>query len=196
MPRTQEANEFLKEKRRNLILRSSLHLFCLKGFDNVTTDDICKEAKISHGLLYHYYKNKTEILKVLLLEAKTKFNSLFKFDEIINLESYTFYKELTDFIVGALSLGGDYAFFVALLIQLKYDPKILESSNDVSLYQKFEIEIIKAQNEGLFKSGNPKEYLLCYFCLIKSISTMVITSKQKILIPQSNVILNLFLKSN
>ena len=39
------------------------HTNCEKGYDNATVDDIVKKAKCSHGLFYHYFKNKKEIFK-------------------------------------------------------------------------------------------------------------------------------------
>lgn len=194
MPRTKEANAFLKEQRKQQILKISLHLFCLYGFNNITTDDIAKEAKISHGLLYHYFSNKTEILKALLIEAKSSLNSLFDIDKINDLEGEDFYRKTTEFLIGALSMGPEFSFYVTLFIQFKFNTEIINSYDNVSYYKKLEKEFLKAQNEGIFQNGNPKEYIACYFYLIKSISYEVIHNKKNTTIPQPNAIMNIFLK--
>lgn len=63
MPRTFKENEKIKEERRNRILDISLKLFANFGYENVSMDMIAKKAKCSHGLMYHYFKDKNEILK-------------------------------------------------------------------------------------------------------------------------------------
>ncbi len=51
----------LKEQRKNQIVLSALKVFCKKGYDGATVNDIVKHAKCSHGLFYHYFKNKKEL---------------------------------------------------------------------------------------------------------------------------------------
>jgi len=62
MPRTFKENEKVKEERRNRILNISLKLFANLGYENVSMDMIAKKAKCSHGLMYHYFKDKNEII--------------------------------------------------------------------------------------------------------------------------------------
>ena len=62
MPRTFKENEKIKEERRNRILDISLKLFANLGYENVSMDMIAKKAKCSHGLMYHYFKDKNEII--------------------------------------------------------------------------------------------------------------------------------------
>ena len=62
MPRTLQQNKVIKDKRRNEILNAALELFVKNGFDTVSMDDIAKKIKCSHGLIYHYYTNKKDIL--------------------------------------------------------------------------------------------------------------------------------------
>ena len=50
-----------KEGRKDTILASALKVFCEKGYTGATINDIVKKAKCSHGLFYHYFKNKKEI---------------------------------------------------------------------------------------------------------------------------------------
>lgn len=51
----------IKEKRREKIILSGLKVFCEKGYQSATVDDITKKAKCSHGLFYHYFKSKKDI---------------------------------------------------------------------------------------------------------------------------------------
>ena len=54
-----------KEAKRQNILNGALRAFCEKGIDGTTIDDICKKVNCSHGLFYHYYENKDELIKDL-----------------------------------------------------------------------------------------------------------------------------------
>ena len=74
MPRTAEANKLIRDKRAKQILQVALRLFCLEEYEKVPMDRIAKEAHISHGLIYHYFSQKSDILKALLEDAKQKFN--------------------------------------------------------------------------------------------------------------------------
>ncbi|MBO8427866.1 MAG: helix-turn-helix transcriptional regulator, partial [Firmicutes bacterium] len=58
MPKTNLQTSILKEKRRVLIMEKALKLFATYGVDNITIDDIADSLKISHGLFYHYFKDK------------------------------------------------------------------------------------------------------------------------------------------
>ena len=62
MPRTRKQNDAIKDKRRQDIIDAGLDLFIEKGFGGTSIDDITKKLKISHGLFYHYYKDKEELL--------------------------------------------------------------------------------------------------------------------------------------
>ena len=61
MPRTLEQNEQIRLERINIIMTSAMYLFATKGYDSTTLDEIAKDSGCSHGLLYHYFKNKNFI---------------------------------------------------------------------------------------------------------------------------------------
>jgi TetR/AcrR family transcriptional regulator len=51
----------LNEDKQHRILNAAIKEFSLKGFDKASTNEIVKEANISKGLLFHYFKNKKEL---------------------------------------------------------------------------------------------------------------------------------------
>ena len=69
MPRTVEQNEIIRNERIGKILIASLFLFANKGYDATTLDEIAKTAGCSHGLLYHYYKDKYHLYNHLVNEV-------------------------------------------------------------------------------------------------------------------------------
>jgi AcrR family transcriptional regulator len=51
------------------IIKVSVALFMANGFKATTTRQIISEANIRNGTLYHYFKNKDDILKYILVDA-------------------------------------------------------------------------------------------------------------------------------
>lgn len=66
MPRTSEENDRIRRETTQLILATALSLFCEKGYYSTSIDDIARQAQISKGLLYHYFKSKEEVLAALV----------------------------------------------------------------------------------------------------------------------------------
>lgn len=60
----------LKEGRKEQIINCALKVFCEKGYDNTTVDDIAKKAKMSHGLFYHYFKSKKSVFESVMKSHK------------------------------------------------------------------------------------------------------------------------------
>ena len=54
------------EERRNEILDVADRLFCQKGFDGTSTNDILKEVGIARGTLYYHFKSKEEIMNAII----------------------------------------------------------------------------------------------------------------------------------
>ena len=66
MPKTEEQLTKLKEARRLDIINAALKVFCKKGYDGTTINDIVKKAKCSHGLFYHYFDSKKTIFEAVM----------------------------------------------------------------------------------------------------------------------------------
>ena len=54
------------KERRNEILDVAERLFCEKGFDNTSTNDILAEIGIARGTLYYHFKSKEDILDAMI----------------------------------------------------------------------------------------------------------------------------------
>ena len=54
------------KERKNEILDVAERLFCAKGFDNTSTNDILKEIGIARGTLYYHFKSKEDILDAMV----------------------------------------------------------------------------------------------------------------------------------
>ena len=59
--------------KRRLILDASLRVFARTGFHRARVSDIAREAGIAYGLVYHYFRNKDQILGTIFEERWTGF---------------------------------------------------------------------------------------------------------------------------
>ena len=57
-----------EQDRRQQILDAAQKVFAARGFEGASIKDLAKAAKISPGLLYWYFKNKTDLLVSLVTE--------------------------------------------------------------------------------------------------------------------------------
>ncbi len=51
----------IEQEKQDRILNAAMKIFAQKGFEHASTNDIVKEASISKGLLFHYFKNKRQL---------------------------------------------------------------------------------------------------------------------------------------
>jgi TetR/AcrR family fatty acid metabolism transcriptional regulator len=57
--------------RRKLLVRAAIRVFARKGFHDSRVSDIAEEAGVAHGLLYHYFKSKDDVLETIFRETWT-----------------------------------------------------------------------------------------------------------------------------
>lgn len=55
-----------KRRRREQLLDVALELFAREGVEKTTVGRIAQEANVSHGLLYHYFSSKEEVLYAII----------------------------------------------------------------------------------------------------------------------------------
>lgn len=65
-----------REVLRNKIIKISRRLFLEQGYENTTVRQVLKKANLSTGSLYHFFKNKEEILLFALKDALLEISSL------------------------------------------------------------------------------------------------------------------------
>ena len=64
-PRSKEENERVRSQTTEQLLQAALTLFAKNGYHGVDLAEIAKEAGVSKGLAYHYFKSKEELLVTL-----------------------------------------------------------------------------------------------------------------------------------
>lgn len=92
-----EERKIIKRKKgtitKNQILEKAAHMFACKGYDHVSIREIVKEVGIKESSLYNHFKNKQDILDVLIKEftvrapyTRPTYEQLEKMMSIMSLE--------------------------------------------------------------------------------------------------------------
>ena len=58
-----------QEDKRRIILDAAVRVFARKGYHSSRVGDIAEEAGVAHGLLYHYFRSKEELLETIFRET-------------------------------------------------------------------------------------------------------------------------------
>ncbi|WP_336785069.1 TetR/AcrR family transcriptional regulator [Paenibacillus sp. MMO-177] len=85
MPRTPEENERIRNISKEKIRAAAIDVFITKGFHSTSIEDVAKNAGISKGLLYNYYKGKKDLLMELVENRKEEIRQVM--EEAIKLPS-------------------------------------------------------------------------------------------------------------
>ena len=57
-----------QEDRRKLILHAAIRVFAEHGYHGSRVGDIAEDAGVAHGLLYHYFASKEDVLRTIFVE--------------------------------------------------------------------------------------------------------------------------------
>jgi len=85
-----ERKERERERRRQQIIVAAKRVFSAKGFNKATIEDIAKEAELSPGTIYIYFKNKDELYASLSLRILKHLNIRL---EHVKIETYQAHEE-------------------------------------------------------------------------------------------------------
>jgi TetR/AcrR family transcriptional regulator, fatty acid metabolism regulator protein len=58
-----------KQEKRELLLGAAVRVFARKGYHTCRVGDIAEEAGVAHGLLYHYFSSKEEVLQTIFRDT-------------------------------------------------------------------------------------------------------------------------------
>lgn len=101
-PRNKSKNEEIRQEAMKKISVAAFSLIVRQGFEFTTISQIAKEAGVSKGLLYNYYKSKEALLEKLILDAMSQgeevIGTIFSEDPIVTMENLIkwFFKEMRE----------------------------------------------------------------------------------------------------
>jgi len=130
-----------RQQKEKQIIQSAIRLFSSKGYHATKMDDVAKQAKMSKGLIYFYFKNKEDLYMAVTKKAYDELRNVFKetakpkdkkgMDVVMDLvnnfikftsENRMFHEAIMNFM-GIITLYNDEK------LRSKIDPLILESAN-------------------------------------------------------------------
>ncbi len=119
------------ETRRTEIIEAARLCFLRSGFHRTTTDEICHEANITPGGLYHYFRSKEELIAA-----------------VIDSSAEAAVQRMQDLIDGALNTETALLQVSQLFVQTMQDPDI-----DKNTRLELEIWVEGLKNEQLFEKS-------------------------------------------
>jgi AcrR family transcriptional regulator len=174
MPRTPAENDRIRHETTERILNTSLSLFCEKGYYATSTEDIAKQAQISKGLLYHYFKSKAEVLAALV---DRRIEDVLVVMNAANRKP-TPAAQIRHIVEGALAdvqrQPDVFRFYLNLFSQPKFDPIVAKYSQKLMDEQARQFEV---QTQMFEKLGveNPRARSLYFSSTLQGIMLMYST---------------------
>jgi AcrR family transcriptional regulator len=145
------------EETRSRIMDSAVKLFSDRGFGAASVDDICADAGISKGALYHHFESKQALFLALLDEwLKTIDNAIEASKDKTVPEAFIQMMEAFPYIFK--SAGHHLPMFMEFWLQASRDKKIWEASiAPYRRYHKYFTSLIKkGVDEGSFVDVDPQ----------------------------------------
>ncbi len=121
-PRTKEQFKTIRGEKANLILRAALGLFAGRGYASTSVSMIAKEAGISKGLMYNYFKSKEELLAEIVIGGFKDFLDILLIEDESNVKK----QEIIDFIDGNVNLLKQNPEYYMLYFSLLFQPKVFD----------------------------------------------------------------------
>jgi len=170
-PLSEEQLEKKRHERKIQILAAAIKVFAENGIKLTKISVIAKEAGVSHGLLYHYFQSKEEVLHASLEWATAGTNELL--DEINNLNDSAIEK-IRHFTKIALSEGNSDTFRVIQHVMRAKDAVPQATSDMIEKQGSTYIEQLyplfsQAQRDGDMIEDDPEELLGLFLTVITGV---------------------------
>ena len=198
MPRSQEQNKDIKDKRKQQIVDSSIPVFASQGYDGTSINQLISSARCSHGLFYHYFKDKNELFDAVvgniyayphLGETISRCRS---FGGMPGLRTFT---EFVDVLLTKNDRTIQYARIFILVpsqkdYKMKTKPLIEGNTGVIALLDKM---IIEGQKAGTVKKGDHLAYAKTINLWFEgSVYDRLLLGRAKFKIVEPDILLELF----
>jgi AcrR family transcriptional regulator len=177
MPRTPEENDRIRRATQAQILKAAMDLFLSKGYYSTSIEDVAKQAQISKGLLYHYFKGKEDLLAAMV---EVRLNDLLT---VMNAAAAkeTPVEQIRHIVEGALNdvrrQPEVFRFYLNLFTQPRLDPVVAKYTQRLMDEQAKQFEV---QTEMFAKLGvaDPRQRSLYFSSALQGIMLMFSTYPQ------------------
>lgn len=158
------------EEKRQAILMTAMRLFVLKGYAGTKTKEISSAVGISEGLLFHYFPTKEILLEELVKMGSWGMQTPMQVPYTHAIEYFT---NFTESALTYIRQQPTMAYMFALMAQVQrtegIPPNIKEMAIAVDTIGAAAEIIVKGQQEGSIRQGNPLALSNLYWCTIQGI---------------------------
>ncbi len=171
MPRTEKANQEIREEQRDKILAAATVVFARRGIAT-TMDDIAAEAGVSHGLAYRYFPSKEAILRALVEQAIEQSPGLEQVHEMPGTAG----ERLTSLVSGLIKSRRANPEFFQLLDQVLHDEAMPDKFRKLihrrgrMLQGTMKELIITGQAAGEVVKGDPDQLVTALFACLEGLT--------------------------
>ena len=178
MPRTNEQNELIRNERIESLKISALYLFASKGYDATTLDEIANDAGCSHGLIYHYFKNKQEIYRFILYDVAFPMVDNMVYGVDLNQSAKAVMVDILSVFVNSLKSGVDqYSWAINILLNIDLatvegtKAKRISKDSNKKVFNWVYTTIERGKLEGDFnKNKNTTQLVVSLLAIIKGLA--------------------------
>ncbi|MBD8070715.1 TetR/AcrR family transcriptional regulator [Bacillus sp. PS06] len=174
-PLNEDQLENIRNERKIQIMRAALKTFAENGIKLTKISLIAQEAGISHGLVYHYFKSKEEVLYESL-EWAVELNETRKYLNELSAKAVSPIEKVRQFTKFALSSSKSESSNIFRVIQHLENTDgipshILDFTKNVGMmYIEFFIPIfIEGQEAGEIIQGDPEELVGLFLTIISGV---------------------------
>ena len=198
MKPTRSHHQIKREKRREDILSCAGIVFARKGFSGTKIADIAKEAGISQGLLYRYFRSKDAVFTELIRNSFEKLNGACELLESMpGLPREKILKALKG-LLAELESEALFADRVLLIAQATISEGIPQETKDIlqsesgKPYETIARIMAAGQKDGSILPGDPKELATLFWTAIKGLALNRVAQRASFKCPDLQLLARLF----
>ena len=147
------------------IIRAAIELFLMKGFENVSLNQVAEKVGISKPAIYHHYKNKEALIYAIYdyFDEKMKIWCMNYFSGIESTKEYfrkmfeavVIFANVEEILLGKSNEGYNSSYNSLMVSFGKYSPEYKKRMSELTIQTREQIEelIRSAQNDNIIKKG-------------------------------------------
>ena len=140
-----------QEEKRRQILDAAVRVFARDGFHTSRVGDIAEEAGVAHGLLYHYFSSKDEVLQTVFRENWAQLLERFEAVEASDEPADEKLRGIVKILLR--TWRNDPALVTVMVREVGRSPQLATQVDDIGrAFAVIERVIERGQSEGVFRS--------------------------------------------
>ena len=172
-PRNAEANQFIRDERREQILRAALKIFAAKGLKGTRISDIAAAAGISQGLIHHYYESKEQVYATIAERAMAGALQTLQQAPAENLSPWQRLTVICEKMLQGLTVYPEYLLvIIQCLVQddIPAETRPLVSNYGKSIFSSLVQLIRDGQAAQQVAAGDPEQLALIFIAAIQGLA--------------------------